>query len=158
DVTVKKTSDGDEEEPKTKKEEPKKEAPKITWKGEDGNFGEKIGYGMEFTNPYWKLKIHLEEENGKREKLNIDIWNLLGRRQRLDIFFLVKLHKTLPPEKIFIAGEPLMPKGSDGESRKVTITLNPGIAREGVFAVEQVLNWETAAVKRIDQIAIGSSD
>lgn len=120
------------------------------FKRDEGTNGSKTGT---FSNPYWKIEMKLAGNN----KLDLKITNLRGRRQKLDVSFLVKLDKTAPAEKILIGGEPLNPKGTAGtDSRDVTIDLPVGLPRTGIFGLEQVLTWETAAVKRIDQIAIGS--
>ena len=149
-----------------KAELPKKDKAEKNWVGEDVNFGELTGHTFEFENPYWRLRLNLIEENGKREKLSVIIKNLLGRRQRLELSFLVKLHKGSPAEEITLppaksqpdAGEPLAPTGSPGDERQFTIQLSPNVPRQGVFGVEQVLTWETAAVKRIDEVLIGAPD
>src|SRR5262249_37056473 len=54
--------------------------------------------------------------------------------------------------KITIGGEPLGPL----ETREVKEHDVEGQAATGIYGVEQVINWETAAVKRIDQISFGS--
>lgn len=106
-----------------------------------------------FTNPYWQIDIKLA---GPR-KLAVKITNLLPRRQKLDLPFLVRLHEPAakqPPEQIIIGGrDPLNP----GESWEPSIDLDKvEKAPTGIYGIEQVINWETAAVKRIDHISIGS--
>ena len=54
-------------------------------------------------------------------------------------------------------GEPLEPAGSKGkDSITKEINLGSGPPRTGIYEVNQILTWETGAVRRIDHIAIGS--
>lgn len=106
-------------------------------------------------NPYFDLKF---EWDGP--KLFVTVKNLVPRRQKLDVYFNVRFNKSanasLSTERIPIGGEPLEPFGQKNDSRRLQVSLmEGGIQRNGIYEVEQVLNWETAAVKRIDQIAIG---
>jgi hypothetical protein len=106
-------------------------------------------------NPYFDLKF---EWDGP--KLFVTVKNLIPRRQKLDIYFNVRFNKSanasLSTERITVGGEPLEPFGQKNDARRFQVSLmEGGIQRNGVYEVEQVLNWETAAVKRIDQIAIG---
>ncbi len=78
--------------------------------------------------------------------------NLLDRRQKLDLSFRVKTSKVLEAEKFKLDGEPLDPKASIVKE----VSLEKGLRRTGVYGLEQVLTWETAAIKRIDQVAIGT--
>ena len=60
---------------------------------------------------------------------------------------------ALPP------GLPLNPKGTPGDfTDRAPIALKKGITRKGIYGVEQVLTWETAAVRRVDGIYIARSD
>ncbi len=54
--------------------------------------------------------------------------------------------------------DPLEPKGDPkkGDARTITVKLPAGPRRHGIYGLQQVLTWETAAVKRIDQVSIGS--
>ncbi len=103
-----------------------------------------------FTNPFWELAITWPGG----PKLTVKIKNRQDRRQKLDdLAFRVRFSHTMDPETIAVGGPPLGPQ----EVRELPITLNgdnPG--RKGIFGVEQVLTWETAAVRRIDAISIGS--
>ena len=106
-----------------------------------------------FTNPYWELTLTFVN----KKRLGIQIKNLLPRRQRLDLDFLVQLQKKVSTvdqlEKITIGGEPLGPL----ETREMVQEHDvQGQAATGIYGVEQVINWETAAVKRIDQVSLGS--
>jgi hypothetical protein len=107
-----------------------------------------------FKNPFWEIGIKWSGGS----KLNLTLKNLQDRKQRLDVKFKVRFNKSMDPEVIFIGGEPLGPAGSKDAVREVKDfdlgSDNP--ARKGVYSLDQVLTWETAAVKRIDQITIGS--
>jgi hypothetical protein len=111
------------------------------------------GKGKEFafTNPYWELRLTLTAD----DKLAIKMKNLLSRRQRADVFFLVKLRPDGNPEKVFVGGvDPFNP----GEVKDIpAVALKGGPSATGIYGVEQVLTPQTAAVRRIDQVVIGSS-
>src|SRR5207253_404867 len=47
--------------------------------------------------------------------------------------------------------EPLDPNMTYDQTRDI-----PGVPPTGIYHVEQITNWETAAVKRIEQISMGS--
>src|SRR5262245_7090715 len=111
-----------------------------------------------FANPNFELKFEWEEG----DRLMATIKNMLPRRQKLDVQFRVKFNKSpnvdLSSEVILIDGEPLDPKDSKKDSLKKEIPLEKGrIQRSGIFAVEQVLNWESAPVRRIDHVSIGAA-
>ena len=104
-----------------------------------------------FTNPYWQLTLTLIN----KKKLGVTIKNRLPSRQRLDLDFLIQLQENAnydQYEKITVGGEPLGPH----ESRDLPEHPVQGQAATGIYRVEQVINWETAAVKRIDHISFGS--
>jgi len=108
-----------------------------------------------FTNPYWQIDLKLSGPT----KLSVKITNLLPERQKLDLPFLINLHEPSakqPPEQIIIGGrDPLNP----GESHDASFNLDKlDRPPTGFYGVEQVINWETAAIKRIDHISIGSMD
>jgi hypothetical protein len=109
-----------------------------------------------FANPYYELKFEWEGE-----KLFATVKNQLPRRQKLDVHFRVKFNKLAnaqnSTEVVMLGGEPLDPPGMPKSSQKVEVNLERGsIQRTGIYEVEQVLTWETAAVKRIDRISMGS--
>jgi hypothetical protein len=115
----------------------------------------KAGSPVRYQNPYLDLTLNLKD--GKT--LELKLANRLSRRLKID---MLKLRirflddAKAEPEVITIKGDPLDPTPSAGSTRDVSINLKPGPRRDGIFGVEQVLTWETAAVKRIDHIAIGS--
>jgi hypothetical protein len=115
-----------------------------------------------FQNPYFELGLKLVAAN----KLEYTIRNLQNRRQKLEVTFKVRFSDdpSVPDELVRIDGEPLDPasdsdgkgaktKGKDTQTKVIDLPFGP---RTGIFAVEQALNWETAAVRRIDLISIGS--
>lgn len=115
-----------------------------------GKGGEEKNKDYVFTNPYWELKI--KWLGG--EKISMTLSNQLPRRQKLDLEFLVKTSKNLAAEKVFVAGTPLEPKGSEKSSITIAKDLPKGFNRTGIYDVEQVLTWETAAIRRIDRVAM----
>lgn len=110
------------------------------------------GKPQTFKNPYWELVLNYPGGN----KLQIQLKNLQDRRQKLDVRFRFRFDETFEPETYLIGGEPLAPRGDKESVRKIDLDLKDGPRRTGIYGVEQVLTWETAAVKRIDQISIGS--
>jgi len=110
-----------------------------------------------FANPNFELKFEWEEG----DRLMVTVKNMLPRRQKLDVQFRVKFNKSpnidLSSEVILLDGEPLDPNGTKKDSLKKEIPLEKGrIQRTGIYGVEQLLTWETAPVKRIDNVSIGS--
>ncbi|MCI0462304.1 MAG: hypothetical protein L0Z62_35580 [Gemmataceae bacterium] len=111
-----------------------------------------------FHNPYWRMDLTVLGDN----KVHVKITNLLDRPQRVDVEFRVRYTPTgrLIPMPRFNQ-EPLHPRGSAKESLEQTFTVEdegvPVGKVEKIHAVRQVLTWETAAVKRIDQVAIGTA-
>lgn len=110
----------------------------------------------DFSNPYWRLALKVRPDN----KLEIKATNLRPQRQKLDVTFLVRVTKNGPPVSITLEGEPLLPGdtrtfNTDGKDKK--LALPPTVTATGIYGVEQVLTWETAPVKRIDQVCIGGT-
>lgn len=117
-----------------------------------GTGGEEKNKWYKFKNPYWELDLLYP--GGKN--LEVKIKNLLDRRQKLDLSFRMRFNKRLPAEIVTIGGEPLDPRGTKNDTMTKTIPLLDGMTRTGIYEVEQVLTWETAAVKRIDHLSIGN--
>jgi hypothetical protein len=108
-----------------------------------------------YRNPYFDLAPRLI---GK-DKLEVTIVNRLPRRQKLDMELLVQFNKdnkVFGAERVRVPGTPLGPRGGGEERRTLTLDLPPGAPRTGLFGVEQALTWDTAAIRRIDQITLGS--
>ncbi len=123
----------------------------LTSTEKEGQGGEKMGATYTFKNPYWELSLTLA---GKK-KLGVKIKNLLPRRQKLDLDFRVQLQKNVSNsddlETITLGGEPFAPL----ETRELIEHDVGGLPATGIYGVEQVIDWETAAVKRIDHISLG---
>jgi hypothetical protein len=107
-----------------------------------------------YTNPYFTLDLKLTAD-----ELEVVVTNRLKRRQKLDQDFLIRFQeKSQTAEKVRFGEQPLDPAGTvDGkgnrlDTRLVKIALDRGPARTGIYDVKQVLTWETAAVRRIDQL------
>jgi hypothetical protein len=115
-----------------------------------GKGGKKRNQAYSFTNPNFRVELNLDDKG----KLSFTMTNLLDRQQSIDMKFRVLLDDTpgIQPEIVAISGNPLKPKGS--HTQVVDIEKSP---RNGVYSVEQVLTWQTAAIKRIDQVSIGSN-
>ncbi|GEM_PF-2944477 len=111
-----------------------------------------------FTNTNYELIFEWIDAG----KVAITVKNNLLRRQKLDVYVRVKFNTQNNPqlssEPILIGGEPLDPRGTgkDSQRKEYPLTANT-IKRTGIYGVEQVLTWETAPVKRIDHVAIGSA-
>ncbi len=109
-----------------------------------------------FRNSYFDLELTLDKE----DTLSFKIKNRLARKQSIDLSFRVLLNnaKGFKEEIIKISGFPLEPAGAKDRDYFVQSIPKGKDERTGVYSVQQVLNWQTAAVKRIDQISIGSND
>ena len=113
---------------------------------------------LAFTNPYFEVSLVRDSKNNN---LLFTIKNRLPRRQRLDLSFAIQTSNKpgMKPEIIKVSGLPLFPAGDKANKDTLVQTIPPpkDTPREGIYSVSQVLTWETAAVKRIDQISIGSN-
>ena len=122
-----------------------------------GTNSEGFGNKATFSNPYFEIGLTLLSQ----DKLQVQLKNLRGSRQKLDIAFRIRMEKDRKDakdwQKVDVQGEPLDPVGTKNSTMVKEITLPPGTPRTGIYEVEQVLTWETAAVRRIDHIAIGSN-
>ena len=123
-----------------------------------GKGAEKKQEQATFRNPYFEISLRLLSQN----KLQVTLKNLRDNRQKLEISFRIRMRKDEKQkwDTINVQGEPLDPVGTKGKGSDTMtkeLTLDNGLPRTGVYEVEQVLTWETAAVRRIDHIAIGSS-
>ena len=128
-------------------------------KGEEmkGKEAEQRDKPYTFTNSYFELELVLH----KNDSISFTIKNRMERRQRLDLSFSLQMNNQpgMKPEIIKISGLPLMPQGDKGGKDIFVQTIPPSkeTVRMGIYRVKQVLTWETAAIKRIDQISIGSN-
>lgn len=148
-------------EPEKKEPEPKGDAKKkpeslkyIPYRGEGG--GKNNTYY--FTNPYWKLTLRLTPDN----KLNLHITNLTSVPARVDTDFQVRISDD--PEvneaqqyvTLRVHHPPLGPgAGAAPKGSPYKLNIDDDTPITGILAVRQVLTWETAAIKRIDRMAIG---
>lgn len=130
-------------------------------KKEDQGQAAKAGTAR-FGNPYFTLDMKLVGD-----ELHVQITNRLKRRQRLDQDFMVRFQDKGAglPEKIRIAQQPLDPAGTVDQATgtrldtKLVITpLDKGPTRTGIYDVEQVLTWESAAIRRIDQVVFAQPE
>jgi hypothetical protein len=120
----------------------------------DGKAVEKQGEIASFKNSSFEAQLTLNPNNS----IAFRVKNRLPRNQKLDLLFRVKTNKALQPEVIKISGPMLTPAGTKTDSYLQEIPETADSPRKGIYSVEQVLTWETAAVKRIDYISIGSAD
>jgi hypothetical protein len=104
-----------------------------------------------FKNPYWELTLKWKNSGEVEPTLK----NLLGRRQKLGVNFHISFDKEKVPETLSLSGPPLGPHGAPKNEDVKTFPAFK-IAHKAKFSVEQVLTWETAAVKRIDLVTVGS--
>jgi hypothetical protein len=127
----------------------------------EGEGGAEKDHDYVFTNPYWQITSRVTSEGNLVVKLK----NLQDQRQYLsNLAFLFKLSPdaNVPPRKQPIEGMPLAPAGAADGKDTVEKTFTPaqlgGSPPRGIFGVTQVLNWKTAAVKRLDNVRIGSTE
>lgn len=120
-------------------------------KGKDGKALD-VPHG--FQNPNFDVELNLDAKGN----LSFKIKNRLERRQSIDLNFRVLLNDKagFAPETIRVSGLPLQPKGADKDFFVQNFPAEKS-ERNGVFSLQQVLSWQTAAVKRIDHISIGSN-
>jgi hypothetical protein len=110
-----------------------------------------------FVNPYWELKCRVAND-----KLKITMKNLQDQRQYPNVTLLFKVTPGggWVPRKI--EGDALAPAGmpkdnpKDSLEREFDAASLGGVRPEGVYGIQQVLTWRTAAVKRIDVVSIGN--
>lgn len=109
-----------------------------------------------FVTPRWKLELIMT-----RDKLLWQITNIGVRQQTLGHTFRIKLlPEGSKPLDLFVDGEPLMPyQSTPWATARVDNPSGPPkdfnpLGFKGIGGVEQVINWQTAPVKRIDKIAL----
>jgi hypothetical protein len=124
-----------------------------------------------FANPYWMLEQLDPDEKTKPNQVRVRLTNLLPRTQPARVSFRVQLE----PNGKFLSLEPiedreaLLPLGSpkdkkneptDSVVRNLEVGGLGGKEAKGktILAVRQMLTWDTAAVKRIDFVAIGTDE
>lgn len=98
-----------------------------------------------FENPRWRLELGVT-----RDELRWRVTNRSPRQQTLALTFRL----TFMPKRtqdLWVDGEPLAPNQS---SKEVVVKFPGFIGLKGIHAVEQVLDWRTAPVKRIDHLQL----
>jgi hypothetical protein len=111
-----------------------------------------------FTNPYWKVALKLVKEGSAIE---VTLTNRLPRRQRVDFNLLVRFKKTENPTELELSADSLPPAGSiDPEKKPLDrvvkiVDLPAGTNATGIYEVRQELTWETAAIRRLDEVNFG---
>jgi hypothetical protein len=108
-----------------------------------------------FSNFYWELELKIVD-GGVLAKFK----NLRPRRQSLDgLYFLVKFSngeaQLFPPKGATLDSVPLA--HDESWTTPNPIAMPPDTKLDGVFAVDQVLTWETAAIKRIEVLTVGAA-
>jgi hypothetical protein len=123
---------------------------------------------VKLKNYYWEIEL---KGAAGDDTIEITLHNLRPVLQELpkQRFLLhversdgqkTKVEKVLfPPKNVCFAGAPVGPHGIQDKIKDTavqSIKLKEGTRLEGkIVGAEQVLTWETAAVKRIDVVAIG---
>ncbi len=123
-----------------------------------------------FSNPYWDLELELDR---KKSKVAVHFKNLLPRGQKLDFKLKVYVNQKIKSTKkgkgssssgpLNVA--PLNPAGFskdrktaddgfDWHKAEFDLDLRAGLEAKDIYRVEQMLTWETAAVRRLDAIHI----
>jgi hypothetical protein len=108
-----------------------------------------------FRNPYWEFDLTLVGPDKGKYSLRGKLTNIGKRKQPLDVKFKVFLQDTRRVEDpssmpVSLAGLPL----AVGESKEINEAVQEQKTIEGLFGVEQVLTWKTAAVKRLDDLRL----
>lgn len=102
-----------------------------------------------YTNSYWRLDLQLDKA---KRQMNLKMTNLQPRTQAANVTFKIKVSQDeeIPPFEFAVQG------GSLAWNSSLVRTKSVPSHAEDIFEVKQVLTWETAAVKRIQKISIGS--
>jgi hypothetical protein len=100
-----------------------------------------------FENPRWKLEIILEQK-----QLRWRITNRSSRQQTLGFTCKVKLLGTNQQYSLWIDGEPLAPNQTS--NMKPDKNFKGFLTLKGIDGVEQMLDWRTAPIKRIDKVEL----
>jgi hypothetical protein len=108
-----------------------------------------------FRNPYWEFDLTLAGPDRGKFVLRGKITNISKQKQPLDTKFKVFLQDPRTAEEpsfqpVSLFNLPL----AVGESKPVEVQVQEQLAIEGLYGVEQVLNWKTAAVKRLDDLRL----
>ncbi|HLJ92409.1 MAG TPA: hypothetical protein VKU02_04370 [Gemmataceae bacterium] len=109
-----------------------------------------------FRNPYWEFDLTLADSGGGKFVISGKLTNITRRKQTLESKFKVLLQDPATVaepsfELLSVEGLPLT-AGESKEIKPKPVSEQKAIA--GLFGVEQVLNWKTAAVKRLDELQL----
>jgi hypothetical protein len=98
-------------------------------------------------NPYWEMDLSLDFE---QQVIILELRNLLSSLQAPNVTFKMRAEEGGTPFDFTVQAAAL----TAGKSVKVKQKLPDGVKE--IVEVKQVLTFETAAVKRIQQVSIGS--
>src|SRR5262249_28755953 len=120
--------------------------------------GVKKDHPYRFQNVNFEVNLTLKSD--KDSTLMFKIKNLLPRKQKLDLYFRVRMAKSGTAPIFRMSGQALMPKGQPNDYLEHSFKMPESgeVDRTGIYSVEQILSWETAAIKRLDAISIGSTE
>jgi hypothetical protein len=114
-----------------------------------------------FTNPNWTLSLKVVKEGSA---VRVSLTNRLPRRQRLDFNLLVRFQRDEKQgTEIEVPGDSLPPAGSRDDKNQPLDTvvmereLPAGTNPTGIYDARQELTWETAAIRRLDQVNFGEA-
>ncbi len=106
-----------------------------------------------FESPTWRLEIALATKESKYF-LRYRLTNESRRRQWLGLNFEVSFKGTQLKESLHVDDEPLAPgKSLQGPEQALGLGAQFGNPT-GIDSVQQVLDWKTAPVKRIDRLEL----
>ena len=110
----------------------------------------KNGNSFTFSNSDWKLDLAFQEGGGI--SLQAKLTNISSQKKMLGLSFRVYFKdQPYDPVELRVTGEPLTSNQS-----KEDIPAKPlRTAPTGIERVEQVLDWKSAPIKRIDRLEIG---
>ena len=98
-----------------------------------------------FENQRWRLELGVA-----KDEIRWRVTNRSPRQQTLALTFRLTF-KPKRTQDLWVDGEPLAPNQS---SKEFAVKFPGFIGLKGIDSVEQVLDWRTAPVKRIDQLRL----
>jgi hypothetical protein len=109
-----------------------------------------------FRNQTWQLDVALAQNSSGKNVLKSKLTNITNRKQYLgETVFKVFVQRPGPDQQyaeIHINGEPM----AAGDTLRIPDQVIPDqVPVDHVYGVEQVFNWRSAPVKRIDKLVIG---
>jgi hypothetical protein len=109
-----------------------------------------------YRNSFWELDLKLTRNDKGIYSIGGTIKNVGKAKQTIDTDFLVYLDDTIDSDMPFAnihAARLPMNVGESFTLKDTTCEQNKSIS--GIYAVEQLLTWQTVPVKRIDKIELG---